>query len=109
VAGYSTPTRTPCNPTDIDPSQARLVISHELVPRCSTIPEPRLLVELKRRTIAARRRKRSRRTATLAQILVLMPEQKIESLPNFWTCERPGAQQDQMKVFGAHRCGCGRA
>jgi len=46
--------------------------------------------------------------ATLAQILVLMPEQKIESLPNFWTCERPwGAQQDQMKCSGAHRCGCG--
>jgi len=30
-----------------------------------------------------------------------MPEQKIESLPNFWDCERPGAQQDQMKVFGS--------
>jgi len=40
--------------------------------------------------------------ATLAQILVLMPEQKLESLPNFWDLRTAlGAQQDQMKVFGS--------
>src|SRR5947199_202941 len=39
--------------------------------------------------------------ATLAQILVLMPEQKIESLPNFWDLRTAlGGQQDQMMVFG---------
>src|SRR5207245_635667 len=40
--------------------------------------------------------------ATLAQILVLMPEQKIESLPNFWDLRTAlGGQQNQMKVFGS--------
>src|SRR5256885_12908539 len=40
--------------------------------------------------------------STLAQILVLMPEQKIESLPNFWDLRTAlGAQQEGMKVFGS--------
>src|SRR5207249_11074347 len=40
--------------------------------------------------------------ATLAQILVLMPEQRIESLPNFWDLRTAlGAQQQGMKVFGS--------
>jgi len=38
--------------------------------------------------------------ATLAQITVLMPEQKLESLPNFLQLRRAlNAQQGQMKVF----------
>src|SRR3989441_3724448 len=69
-----------------DPSQARLVISHELVHALQDqYVNLDSLVELKRQN--------DRRTAaqsilegqaTLAQILVLMPEQKLESLPNFW-------------------------
>ena len=105
VAGYFDPDSDALYiPTDIDPSQARLVISHELV---HALQHQYLnldsLVELKRQN--------DRRTAaqailegqaTLAQILVLMPEQKIESLPNFWDLRTAlGAQQDQMKVFGS--------
>jgi len=105
VAGYFDPDSNALYiPTDIDPSQARLVISHELV---HALQHQYLnldsLVELKRQN--------DRRTAaqailegqaTLAQILVLMPEQKIESLPNFWDLRTAlGAQQDQMKVFGS--------
>src|SRR5882762_3928702 len=105
VAGYFDPDSNALYiPTDIDPSQARLVISHELV---HALQHQYLnldsLVELKRQN--------DRRTAaqailegqaTLAQILVLMPEQKLESLPNFWDLRTAlGAQQDQMKVFGS--------
>jgi hypothetical protein len=105
VAGYFDPDSNALYlPTDIDPSQARLVISHELV---HALQDQYLnldsLVELKRQN--------DRRTAaqsilegqaTLAQILVLMPEQKLESLPNFWDLRGAlGKQQDQMKVFSS--------
>ncbi|HEY6157872.1 MAG TPA: hypothetical protein VIV88_10480 [Gemmatimonadales bacterium] len=105
VAGYFDPDSNALYiPTDIDPSQARLVISHELV---HALQHQYLnldsLVELKRQN--------DRRTAaqsilegqaTLAQILVLMPEQRIESLPNFWDLRTAlGAQQQGMKVFGS--------
>ena len=103
VAGYFDPDSNALYlPTDIDPSQARLVISHELV---HALQDQYLnldsLVELKRQN--------DRRTAaqsilegqaTLAQILVLMPEQKLESLPNFWDLRGAlGKQQETMKVF----------
>ena len=105
VAGYFDPDSNALYiPTDIDPSQARLVISHELV---HALQHQYLnldsLVELKRQN--------DRRTAaqsilegqaTLAQILVLMPEQRIESLPNFWDLRTAlGSQQQGMKVFGS--------
>ena len=104
VAGYFDPDSNALYiPTDIDPSQARLVISHELV---HALQHQYLnldsLVELKRqndRRSAAQAILEGQ--ATLAQILVLMPEQKIESLPNFWDLRTAlGGQQDQMKVFG---------
>ena len=80
------------------------MISHELV---HALQHQYLnldsLVELKRQN--------DRRTAaqsilegqaSLAQILVLMPEQRIESLPNFWDLRTAlGAQQQGMKVFGS--------
>jgi hypothetical protein len=102
VAGYFDPDSNALYlPSDIDPSQARLVISHELV---HALQDQYLnldsLVELKRQN--------DRRTAaqailegqaTLAQILVLMPEQKLESLPNFWDLRRALAQQGSMQVF----------
>ena len=105
VAGYFDPDSNALYiPTDIDPSQARLVISHELV---HALQHQYLnldsLVELKRqndRRSAAQAILEGQ--ATLAQILVLMPEQKIESLPNFWELRTAlGGQQDQMKVFGS--------
>src|SRR5881296_1080841 len=105
IAGYYDPDSNALYiPTDIDPSQARLVISHELV---HALQHQYLnldsLVELKRqndRRSAAQAILEGQ--ATLAQILVLMPEQKIESLPNFWDLRTAlGGQQDQMKVFGS--------
>jgi hypothetical protein len=90
-------------PTDIDPSQARLVISHEMV---HALQHQYLnldsLVELKRqndRRSAAQAILEGQ--ATLAQVVVLMPEQKIESLPNLWELRSAvlGGGQDQMKVF----------
>src|SRR3989449_2501091 len=81
-----------------------LVISHELVHALQDqYVNLDSLVELKRQN--------DRRTAaqsilegqaTLAQILVLMPEQKLESLPNFWDLRGAlGKQQEQMKVFSS--------
>jgi hypothetical protein len=89
-------------PTDIDPSQARLVISHELVHALQhQYVNLDSLIELKRqndRRSAAQSILEGQ--ATLAQILVLMPEQKIESLPNFWSLRTALAgQRDGMKEF----------
>lgn len=89
-------------PTDIDPAQARLVISHELVHALqgqyvdlnSLIQQPH---QNDRRSAAQAILEGQ---ATLAQILVLMPEQKVESLPNFWELRNAlGTQQAQMAVF----------
>ncbi|HMH82689.1 MAG TPA: hypothetical protein VK531_07445 [Gemmatimonadales bacterium] len=105
VAGYFDPDSNALYvPSDIDPSQARLVISHELV---HALQHQYLnldsLVELKRqndRRSAAQAILEGQ--ATLAQILVLMPEQKIESLPNFWDLRTAlGGAQEQMKVFAS--------
>ena len=106
VAGYFDPDSNALYvPSDIDPSQARLVISHELV---HALQHQYLnldsLVELKRqndRRSAAQAILEGQ--ATLAQVLVLMPEQKIESLPNLWDLRAAalGGGQDQMKVFGS--------
>jgi len=89
-------------PTDIDPAQARLVISHELVHALqgqyvdlnALIQQPR---QNDRRSAAQAVLEGQ---ATLAQILVLMPEQKVESLPNFWELRSAvGTQQAQMAIF----------
>lgn len=105
VAGYFDPDSNALFiPVDIDPSQARLVISHELV---HALQHQYLnldsLVELKRqndRRSAAQAILEGQ--ATLAQVLVLMPEQKIESLPNLWNLRSAldGAQAE-MKVFAS--------
>ncbi len=103
VAGYFDPDSNALYlPTDIDPGQARLVISHELV---HALQDQYLnldsLVELKRqndRRAAAQAVLEGQ--ATLAQILVLMPEQKVESLPDLWALRGAlGRQQQQMQVF----------
>jgi hypothetical protein len=89
-------------PADIDPAQARLVISHELVHALQA-----QYVDLD--SLIQQRNQNDRRSAaqavlegqaTLAQILVLMPEQKVESLPNFWELrDALGQQQQQMTIF----------
>ena len=105
VAGYFDPDSNALFiPVDIDPSQARLVISHELV---HALQHQYLnldsLVELKRqndRRSAAQAILEGQ--ATLAQVLVLMPEQKIESLPNLWNLRSAlGGAQAEMKVFAS--------
>jgi len=103
VAGYYDPDSNALFlPEDIDPAQARIVISHELVHALqhqyvdldSLIQQP---AQNDRRTAA---QSVLEGQATLAQILVLMPEQRIESLPNFWTLRSAlGEQQAQMSVF----------
>ena len=105
VAGYFDPDSNALFiPVDIDPSQARLVISHELV---HALQHQYLnldsLVELKRqndRRSAAQAILEGQ--ATLAQVLVLMPEQKIDSLPNLWSLRSAldGAQAE-MKVYAS--------
>jgi hypothetical protein len=105
VAGYFDPDSNALFiPVDIDPSQARLVISHELV---HALQHQYLnldsLVELKRqndRRSAAQAILEGQ--ATLAQVLVLMPEQKIESLPNLWNLRSAlDGAQPEMKVFAS--------
>ncbi len=103
VAGYYDPDSNALYiPADIDPVQVRLVISHELV---HALQDQYLDLD----SLIQQKQQNDRRTAaqsilegqaTLAQILVLMPEQKIESLPNFWQLRAAlGKQQEQMKIF----------
>lgn len=105
VAGYFDPDSNALFiPVDIDPSQARLVISHELVHALQhQYVNLDSLVELKRqndRRSAAQAILEGQ--ATLAQVLVLMPEQKIESLPNLWDLRSAlGGAQPEMKVFAS--------
>jgi hypothetical protein len=103
VAGYYDPDSNALYvPADIDPVQVRLVISHELV---HALQDQYLDLD----SLMQLKRQNDRRTAaqsilegqaTLSQILVLMPEQKLESLPDFWQLRRTlGQQQDQMEIF----------
>ena len=103
VAGYYDPDSNALFvPTDIDPAQARIVVSHELVHALqhqyvnldSLVQQP---AHNDRRSAAEAVLEGQ---ATLAQILVLMPEQRVESLPNFWTLRNAlGEQQAQMSIF----------
>src|SRR5437016_9958035 len=103
VAGYYDPDSSALYiPADIDPAQARIVISHELVHALQ-----HQYVDLD--SLVQQKQQNDRRSAaqailegqaTLAQILVLMPEQKVESLPDFWGLRNTlGQQQAQMSIF----------
>ena len=103
VAGYYDPDSSALYiPADIDPAQARIVISHELVHALQ-----HQYVDLD--SLVQQKQQNDRRSAaqailegqaTLAQILVLMPEQKVESLPDFWGLRNAlGQQQAQMTIF----------
>ncbi|HVH08838.1 MAG TPA: hypothetical protein VM736_03500 [Gemmatimonadales bacterium] len=108
VAGYFDPDSNALYiPADLDPSYARLVISHELV---HALQDQYLNLD----SLVTLKRQNDRRSAaqailegqaTLAQILVLMPEQKLESLPNFWDLRTTlwGSQGggEGMKVFAS--------
>jgi hypothetical protein len=103
VAGYYDPDSGALYiPTDIDPFQVRIVISHELV---HALQDQYMPLD----SVIEQKHQNDRRTAaqavlegqaTLAQILVLMPEQKVESLPDFWQMrDVVGRQQAQMQAF----------
>jgi hypothetical protein len=103
VAGYYDPDSNALYVgADVDPAQVRLVVSHEMVHALQA-----QYVDLD--SLIQQKNHNDRRTAVqavlegqamLAQILVLMPEQKVESLPNFWDSRRAvGQQQQQMPIF----------
>lgn len=103
IAGYYDPDSNALYlPSDIDPFQVRLIVSHELV---HALQDQYLDLD----SLIEQKRQNDRRTAaqailegqaTLAQILVLMPEQRVESLPDFWQLKDVlRNQQDQMRIF----------
>jgi len=106
VAGYFDPDSNALFiPTDVDPALARITVSHELVHALQA-----QYVSLD--SVIHQEHQNDRRSAaqavlegqaTLAQILVLMPEQNVDSLPDFWERFRDavGQQQAQMTVFAS--------
>jgi len=105
IAGYYDPDSNALFiPADIDPFQLRIVVSHELV---HALQDQYVHLD----SIITQRRANDRRSAaqailegqaTVAQISVLMPEQKPDTLPLglFWKQRAAmAAQQAQMKEF----------
>ena len=105
IAGYYDPDSNALYiPDDIQPSQMRIVVSHELV---HALQDQYVRLD----SIITQRHANDRRTAaqailegqaTIAQIPVLMPEQQPDTFPLgwFWRMRTVMAQQqDQMKEF----------
>lgn len=91
-------------PMDIDPAQARLVVSHELVHalQAQYVNLDSLIQQDQQNDRRSAAQAILEGQATLAQILVLMPEQKVDSLPDFWELrDALGKQQAQMAVFAS--------
>ena len=105
IAGYYDPDSNALYiPADIEPFQLRVVVSHELV---HALQDQYVRLD----SIIAQRHVNDRRSAaqailegqaTVAQIPVLMPEQKPDTLPPGWFWKQRAvmaAQQAQMKEF----------
>ena len=105
IAGYYDPDSNALYiPADIEPFQLRVVVSHELV---HALQDQYVPLD----SIITQRHSNDRRSAaqailegqaTVAQIPVLMPEQKPETLPAGWFWKQRAvmaAQQAQMKEF----------
>ena len=105
VAGYYDPDSNALYiPADIEPFQLRIVVSHELV---HALQDQYVRLD----SIISQRHANDRRSAaqailegqaTVAQIPVLMPEQKPDTLPLGWFWKQRSAmasQQTQMKQF----------
>ena len=105
IAGYYDPDSNALYiPADIEPFQLRIVVSHELV---HALQDQYVRLD----SIITQRHVNDRRSAaqavlegqaTLAQIPVLMPEQKPDTLPLGWFWKQRAvmaAQQAQMKEF----------
>jgi len=105
VAGYFDPDSNALFiPTDVDPALARITVSHELV---HALQAQYVGID----SVIHQERQNDRRSAaqailegqaTLAQILVLMPEQNVDSLPDFWEMRDAfGKQQAEMTAFAS--------
>jgi hypothetical protein len=105
IAGYYDPDSSALYiPADIEPFQLRVVVSHELV---HALQDQYIRLD----SIITQKRRNDRRSAaqailegqaTFAQIPVLMPEQRPESLPLGWFWEQrvvAARQQAQMAQF----------
>lgn len=105
IAGYYDPDSNALFiPADIEPFQLRIVVSHELV---HALQDQYVQLD----SIITQRHANDRRSAaqailegqaTLAQLLVLMPEQKPDTFPLGWFWKQRAAmaaQQAQMKEF----------
>ena len=105
IAGYYDPDSSALYiPADVEPSQLRIVVSHELV---HALQDQYVRLD----SIMTQRQANDRRTAahsilegqaTLAQLKVLMPEQRPDTFPVgwFWQMRTVMAQQQaQMKEF----------
>jgi hypothetical protein len=105
IAGYYDPDSNALYiPADIQPSQLRIVVSHELV---HALQDQYVKLD----SIITQRRRNDRRSAAqailegqavVAQIPVLMPEQKPDTLPLGWFWRQRSVmarQQEQMKEF----------
>ncbi len=105
IAGYYDPDSNALYiPADIEPYQLRIVVSHELV---HALQDQYVKLD----SIITQRHANDRRSAaqavlegqaTLAQIPVLMPEQRPDTLPLGWFWQQRAAmaaQQAQMKQF----------
>jgi len=103
VAGYYDPDSNALFiGADVDPVEVRTVVSHELV---HALQEQYVSLD----SIMQQKKENDRRAAaqavlegqaTLAQLLVMMPEQQLDNLPMLWdTREAVGQQQQQMPQF----------
>lgn len=105
IAGYYDPDSNALYiPADIEPFQLRIVISHELG---HALQDQYIRLD----SVMTQRRRNDRRTAaqailegqaTVAQIAVLMPEQRPDTLPLGWFSQQRAVmarQQEQMPKF----------
>jgi hypothetical protein len=99
IAGYYDPDSNALYiPADIEPFQLRIVVSHELV---HALQDQYVHLD----SIITQRHANDRRSAaqaTVAQLTVLMPEQKPDTFPLGWFWKQRAAmaaQQAQMKEF----------
>lgn len=105
VAGYYDPDSNALYiPSDIDPFQLRIVVSHELVHALQDqyIPLDSIVMQQGRNDRRTAAQAVLEGQATVAQIPVLMPEQRPETLPAGWFWRQRAVmarQQAQMEEF----------
>jgi hypothetical protein len=107
IAGYYDPDSGALYiPADIEPFQLRVVVSHELVHALQDqyVPLDSIITQKRRNDRRSAAQAILEGQATFAQIPVLMPEQRPESLPLGWFWEQrvvAARQQAQMAQFAS--------